>query len=282
MKKNKTILITGSTGYIGKNLTSFLKEKNSDLNIVTTARTENSKNVFLDSSKNIFPIENFTDQEIILVHLATYFSKNPADKELIYLSNETFGKNLLFELGNYNLTGVIYTNTMYSFYPSVNVRNLDYTKSKNNFSKFLLELTASKSIPYEEIFLDNTFGALDTRPKIIPNIIKAIIFDRPNPVINKDTFINLVSIRDVVKRLDASLENPQNISTSFLNTQSVNINSVYRFLLKYRNNRKPDNGLLEFKANSYKNPRPENYLKGINLTKLTNSLIRELKSYENK
>ena len=58
------------------------------------------------------------------------------------------------------------------------------TKSKNIFSKHLFQYTQKRNIFYEEIFLDNSFGGIDRRKKVIPLIIENIYSNKENPINN--------------------------------------------------------------------------------------------------
>ncbi len=278
MKENKKIVLTGSTGYIGKNLLknlSSLKE-----NIIITKRDSETQYDFYSLDNKIFELSQFGDSEIILIHLATFFSKDKQDIKKIHYANIDFGKDVVTKLNEFNLKKVIYTNTMYCFYDDSQIRNLEYTKSKLIFSEFLKNLTGKKSFLFEEIFLDNSFGNIDNRPKIIPLIMQAVVSDQKNPIKNEHAFINLVHINKIVERLITSINNEEIGSSAFLSSFSVNLQSIYNFLIKYKISHEIDNNLIIKRSNNYINSHPKIELKNIPLGNLSYDLINELKNYE--
>lgn len=280
MKKEKYLIITGSTGYIGSNFVESFIDK--DFNIIYTKRATKQNYKYYDLKNKIFNLSNLLDSEIIFLHLATYFSKAKEDQEEVIYSNELFGKQVFDELKKYNLKKVIYTNSMYLYYDDSSVRNLPYTLTKKNFSNFLRINTDLNSILYEEIFFDNTFGNLDKRPKVVPLIMKSIVENTENPVLNKGAYINLVNVEDVIERLKISITSNDQGKTSFINYKSINLDSIYNFLKNYKITRENKVELLKYKDNSYINDYPEIEHKNIKLKKMSNSLIEELKNYENK
>lgn len=277
---NKQILISGASGYIGSNLIRHLSNLNE--NIIITKRTSDSEFEYFYLNNQKFSIENFINSEIILVHLATFFSKNKEDKKKLKISNLEFGKSIVKDLESFNLSKVIYTNTMYQHYKDKKIRQLMYTKTKSDFSIYLSKTSKSKSFLYEEIFLDNTFGNLDNRPKVIPIIIESIINNKPNPILNPDAFINLVHVDNVVERLKVAIYSKDSTSSTFISEKSVNLNSLYEFLLNYKLNNKINNEIINFKSNEYEKNYPKVDLKNIELNNLGVSLIEEYKSYENR
>ena len=56
-------------------------------------------------------------------------------------------------LFDFKLKKVIYSNTMFKYYSDDKIRNLEYTESKNNFSRFVEKETSIRNIDFEEIFL---------------------------------------------------------------------------------------------------------------------------------
>lgn len=279
MKKQKFIIVTGSTGYIGSNFIKLFSDK--DFNIIYTKRISKQNYKYYDLKDQVFNLKNLFDSEVIFLHLATFFSKVKEDKEKIIHSNELFGKQVFDELKKYNLKKVIYTNTMYLYYDDTSVRNLLYTQSKENFSNFLRVNTKLNSTLYEEIFLDNTFGKLDKRPKVVPLIMKSIVENSKSPVLNKEAYINLVNVEDVIERLKISIFSNEQGKTSFISNKSINLDSIYNFLKNYKLTRENEDKLLKYKDNSYINEYPEIEHKNIKLKKMSNSLIDELKNYEN-
>ena len=73
---------------------------------------------------------------------------------------------------------------MYSFYKTVRERGSYYTKTKNIFSKYIESYCSSRNIFFEEIYLDNTFGGVDKRNKILPIIINELQNEGENPIKN--------------------------------------------------------------------------------------------------
>ena len=278
MKENNKLVITGSTGYIGSNLLkslSSLKE-----NIIITKRTSETNYDFFSLNNKKFDLSKIRDSEIVLIHLATFFSKNTQDSKKINRTNIDFGKDVIKKLNEFNLKKVIYTNSMYCFYPDPNIRNLEYTKSKIIFSEYLKNLADEKSFLFEEIFLDNSYGNIDNRPKIIPMIMKAILGDQENPINNPDAFINLVHVNKIVERLIHSINNEEFGSSAFLSSFSFNLISIYNFLRQYKISNKIDDNLIIQKNNDYISSHPKIDLKNIPLGNLSYDLINELKNYE--
>ena len=263
-------IITGSSGYIGSN---FLLKNPKTLTV-----NRDTENLFLqDSNRNILEDNK---NKYVLIHLATHFSINKDDDHIIKKANLDFGINLLKYIEKLNISKIVYTNTMYSFYKGEKERNSFYTKSKNIFSKHLFQYTQKRNIFYEEIFLDNSFGGIDRRKKVIPLIIENIFSNKENPINNPNNVINLMHIDDIVKRLELSGNIPKSEKSAFINNKSVALYSIYEFLDYYKKTKKIKKDILKFYENEYiPNDLAINY-KNLKINDLSNKLIHTYKNYE--
>lgn len=243
---NKTVIVSGSSGFIGKNFLEMYSNKN----FYKVSRQDNQ--IFFKDYKNRLD-KNFLkkDKELVLLHLATHFSKDPNDNDLIFEANINFGKNLLNKLKSFNLKKIVYTNTMFNFYNEQNMRDLYYTNTKQTFSDHLKKFCMNENIFYEEIFLDNTFGVNDTRNKIIPLIVASIVNGKKNPILNPDALINLVSVKDVASRLNQAISDNRNQSSIFVQEKSFQLKSIYDYLNHYNLSNYTDSSLIKLKSNNY-------------------------------
>jgi nucleoside-diphosphate-sugar epimerase len=241
----KGIIVTGSTGFIGSRLIEKLENKN--LIFVD----KKNLNFYDYKNKQINNLESKFNQ-IDLVHLATHYSKDSDANDKIYDANIRFGKDLIKKLEKFNINKIIYTNTMFRFYDDVEINNLYYTKTKNEFSNYLDEFTSCNGVLFEEIYLDNTFGNDDKRKKIISQIINAIHLGLPNPVINKNTNINLVPINEVVQKIKSAIKENISKKSIFINQKNININSIFNFLEFFNQHKEIDSSKLKFFDTEYK------------------------------
>ena len=247
MTNNASVIITGSSGFIGK---CFI-ESYSNLDLYRTKRKRNNQFTFehIKSSSESDYLD--IDKNFVLLHLATHFSKNIEDKTLITDANIDFGKNLINKLQNSKIKKIVYTNTMFNFYNEAEIRELYYTKSKQTFSNYLREICKEKSILFEEIYLDNTFGKNDKRKKVIPLIINSIINNQKNPIENPNVSLNLVSVDDVVKRLFQAAFDNRDDSSLFIQKKSFELRTIYEYLNAYKNHNVRDHSLLKLRPNNY-------------------------------
>ena len=72
-------------------------------------------------------------------------------------------------------------------------KNCYYSETKKQFSKTIQSFSNEKSINYEEIYLDNTFGKGD-KEKIISEIAKCVSSNKEN-LSKPNNLINILYIR---------------------------------------------------------------------------------------
>ena len=276
---DRGIIISGTSGYLGN---AFIKKFNNDNVFKCTRNTFNtSKPKFFDLNNR--EVHNLSEKysSFTILHLATYFSKDPQDNKKIKSANLDFGKKLLDYSKNLNIEKIIYTNSMFNFYEDPMVRKLYYTSSKMEFSYLLNQFCSENKINLDEVYLDNTFGGIDLRKKILPSIMLNIIEFKDSPVINKNNTINLVYYEDVINRFNKSINSNYSGSTSFVNKQSINVESIFNFLKLYRDSKTLDKNILEFSKNNYLISSPKNHHMKLKLSNLENKLIEYLNYYSN-
>ena len=244
---NNDLIISGSSGFIGTNLLNYLQNQN----IYRVKKDKSNEEIyFLDSLNNkINKLEssnNFT-----FIHLATFFTKDISLDKFVYESNYQYGKKILNKLENINLEKIIYTNSMYCYYPDSKTRELQYTKSKLEFSDYLNKYCVDKKISYEEIFLDNTYGPNDSRDKILPNIVKSILNFQENPILNPNNLVNLIHVNDVVSQLIDAANRSGSYKYAMLNKESILLISIYEYLNEYFTKGVVNKHLLKYSKNNY-------------------------------
>ncbi|OUX18452.1 MAG: hypothetical protein CBE17_01760 [Gammaproteobacteria bacterium TMED257] len=243
MKKN--ILLTGGSGFLGNLL---LKKYKNEFNFICVGKNEKKLDLDVyqysidDLSLNISEVDDIT-----ILHLATYYSKEKEDNEKINDANLLFGKKVLNILNQEKLSNFIYTNTMFCF----DEQNKDnfYTYSKSKFSKYLYENVNEGKV--SEIYLDNTFHSSDKRKKVIPEMVNTINSNKENPVQNKNAFINLSYAPDVVNTLVAEIKQPSFKASRITSKYDLNINSIFDYLKYFKVNQKQNKEVLKIKKSKY-------------------------------
>lgn len=216
------ILVTGATGFIGRNLVKLLLEQNYNIHCIIRENSNISK---IDTKVQIFEYDENIDSLIQyfkskkfdgVIHLASLFlvSHTKNDISNLISSNIKFGTELLEACKESNVKWFINTGTFWQNYENkkYNPVNL-YAATKEAFQVIAKYYIETSSLIFTTIKLNDTFGANDTRNKIF-NLWNKIAKSGENLDMSLgDQIIDISYIEDVV--------NAYNILVSHLNSNNA-------------------------------------------------------------
>ncbi len=198
--KNHTILVTGTNGFIAKELIQFLKKKK--LNVISTSRYKKTRSIFLNF--NNLPNENINLPKFdFLIHLAYARRSSFIDeKKINYESSK-----ILFKLAKKNNAKIIYISSQISAKNSL---------SKYGKIKFCIEKLAKQydsliirpGLVYKKNTYDGLYGQINWITKKYP----LILF--PSGLNKK---IYLCRIENLLERIYFYITNRQNFKIQIIN-----------------------------------------------------------------
>lgn len=234
-----SILLTGSTGFIGSNLLIYLKRKN--IKIYDILRHPKKRKKY----KNYYPIIFRDNSELesklrkikinTVINCATHYSLKEDSNSLIQLinSNVTFG-TIIIKNTSFKIKKFINFGTMMEFEGNKQNPNNIYAMTKVFHEKILNYFQKkNKSIKIYNIKIFETFGDNDDRKKIIPTIINSYKNDKTFKLLSAKIKMNFVSIDNVIKFVDKILyQNVKPGSYCLRNKKFINIKNTLDIINK--------------------------------------------------
>ena len=208
----KKILLTGSTGFVGSAILNELS-KNYIIYCLNRKKLKQSnkyKNIYFKSYDDLNSKLRKIQADTV-IHCATHYVKYHDAKDINKLSNSNilFGNIILENLSNMKVKNFIYFSTVWENYDGIkdNYFNL-YSVYKKCFSN-LLKYYEKKSLNtnFYNLFISDTFGENDKRPKII-NVLKNNYKKSLNTnIISSKLYLNLLNIKDIVNSISVIIKN---------------------------------------------------------------------------
>ena len=212
----KKILITGATGFIGKNLLEYFLKKN--FFIFATLRKSKKNIEFAKKHKvnkkfksiifaNIYDLRKQLSNYKIdyIVHAATHYVKKhkPSDVNKIIESNILFPTIITDLLCNKKIKKFINFGTVWQHYNNKKdyAYNL-YASSKQAFNNVLnYYKNRFSETKFYNLLISDTFGKNDERKKLIPIIVKN--YNKKNTInIPKNLSVNLVNVKYITNVIE--------------------------------------------------------------------------------
>jgi len=211
----KNILLTGGTGFIGKNFNNILKNKYKIFLLVNKTK----KNLYLKNEKNINYLffndvneikDILTKKKITyFVNLATHYTLKDSDKDIIKIINANIllPSLVISSLNTKYLKKIITIGTMMEhsnnskYYPSS-----FYAASKRSFEALLeyykLRFSFLKVI---NLKFYETFSDKDERNKIIPTIKKNYTNNKNTKISSTKLSLNFLHVDDIINAIEIIL-----------------------------------------------------------------------------
>lgn len=217
----KKILITGSSGFIGKSLTTFLLQKKYHVYAVLNNKKRNRINskkikkeyknfqpIFIDNIHQIKKKISNLDINII-INLASKYLRKHNFSQMINLINsnilfttsilEAFPKNKLKKY--INLSSVMIHKNSQDYHP----QNL-YAATKKGFLDILkFYQIENRNINFYNLFLHDIYGENDYRDKIIHTIVKNHKKNKKVTIQSKKLELNLLNVIDINQAISLML-----------------------------------------------------------------------------
>jgi nucleoside-diphosphate-sugar epimerase len=209
------ILITGATGYIGRNLASVLANDNNNhifaLIRETTDKNRLPKNTIPVTYKDINALINTFKQHDIegIVHLAGYFTANhnPDDIDKLITANVTLGTNIIESGSRTKVKWFINTSSFWQYYMNMSYNPVAlYAATKKAFEDILRYYAETSSIRIVNLELFDTYGPSDHRLKLFRHLMNAMESGHKLSMSPGEQLINLVYIDDVVSAYLLTIE----------------------------------------------------------------------------
>jgi len=209
------ILVTGCTGFVGRNLVRKLVEKGYEIHCIVRLNSNVSN---IDKRAKIFRydgnidllIDFFQSQKFDgVVHLASLFlaSHTRYDIENLILSNIQFGVELLETCKISNVKWFINTGTFWQNYKNerYNPVNL-YAATKEAFEVIAKYYTETSELIFTTIKLNDTYGNDDTRNKLFNLWKKIALSGEVLEMSPGEQIIDICHIDDVINAYELLIE----------------------------------------------------------------------------
>lgn len=216
--KDKKILLTGATGFLGSHLLPALIEKGYDIIVLkrsfsNTWRIQNvlSQTKSYDIDK-LDIVKIFNENKIgCIIHLATDTGrKNNNDIRQIFKANIELPTQLL-DLGCKH--GVVFYINTHTFW---NSKYSLYSAMKNSFIEIAKYFTANFRIKFINMKLEHVYGEKDEYSKFIPFVIKNILECKEIRTTNGEQKRDFIYVQDVVDAYLKVLNNLENLGGGFI------------------------------------------------------------------
>ena len=234
-----TIVITGSTGYIGR---EFIRTYQNKYKIIALVRSSSDISEIRNFDCKIKKFSNFDDIEKIfienkldgIIHFASnvIVEHNSQDINNLIDSNIKYGTFLLELSKKNNLKWFLNTGTFWQNYENneYNPVNL-YAATKEAFEKIAKYYTETSTLIFTTIKLNDTFGPNDRRAKIFNLWDKYSKTGEQLDMSNGEQIIDISYIEDVVNAFEIMIQNLGKYAKKF-NNKSYVVTSNQRMSLK--------------------------------------------------
>lgn len=214
-----TILISGSSGFLGRNLIKKIESNNNNYFICSNRIKKRKNFIHINSTAKKTTIKKYKNKFKYIIHLATLYD-NEVDLDIdIYHANIIFGIKLFKFAEETNAKYFFNLSTVLS--PNLN----KYSFTKDVFLKHIYNFNKGK-IKIINLNLDIMFGYKDGR--FFDNFLyNLLIIKKPIKLSKCNQFRNISSIDTIVNQIIFILKNINSIST-----KSINLGSRYEIRLK--------------------------------------------------
>jgi len=187
MSKDLTVVITGASGFLGRHVVEEIRKSNHSIIAICRSNLNTPPNLLpeeiasVDSSSTVNEFEAFfatIDGPVVVVHLAAHYSNlhSVDDVSMLVESNINFPTRLVDALARAKPnSSIINISTLFQHFESRDYSPLSlYGATKESFLKILDFYAESESLKVADITIGDTYGANDTRRKLIDLLISHV------------------------------------------------------------------------------------------------------------
>ena len=223
------ILISGSTGFIGKHLLNVLLSNNKNSIAILVRNID--KVIEINYKKLI--IINITDSDWkkkikefnpdIVIHLAAYLTSSDDEASISKLidGNITFGCHILDALKSTNIKYFINTGTSTEY--RINSNEIEpsylYAATKSAFRNILTYYQSIIKFKIINIIPYSIYGGFDTQKKLIDHIFQSTQNIKPINMSPGEQVLDLIHIVDVVEFYNELIKNIKKIKDNYTELQ---------------------------------------------------------------
>ena len=218
MPNKRSLLLLGSTGFLGSSILNILKSKHlSDLDVLISHSSP-----FNDFSLFTLLNPNFTDGDTFntsnlasilnldLVVINCAASRNSRDEDLSEEGNFTFPKIVLDTLMAIHGIRIkwIQIETFWQ-YSNASTPDESYVLWKNRFGNLLTESSDHRNLLVDKLVLPHLIGPFDNSLRFLPRLFSSMLAGEILQVNSPDEVFCLADVRDVAHYLVSILTNSQ-------------------------------------------------------------------------
>jgi CDP-3, 6-dideoxy-D-glycero-L-glycero-4-hexulose-4-reductase len=211
------VLVSGATGYVGKNLCESLYA--SDVEFAVLIRRHSQTTSFSELGIKTYLIDSESPEKDLtaacldfaptsIVHAAGAWSNGRMSENLSELVQMNICYSTYLALAALNVEAKFYNLATYwqlSQSKVVTVKNF-YTQTKQTFESLLDSLIEHEGLSATSLYLYDNFGPKDSRGKIVDLLLANKGNQIPLKMSDPNKYLNLLYIRDVVDGIISSLK----------------------------------------------------------------------------
>ena len=251
---NKTLLLTGTTGFVGYKFLLFALSNN--FLVIDVLRTKNKKNkkikklreAYPKKYKNIFFADNNSLSKKLkdvkadyFINFATLYSNNHSHAQITdFVNSNILFPTLIYDIIYNKVKKIINFGSMmqHSKNEKLVSKNL-YAATKNAFEMIAnYYANINCKTKFYNIKFYESFGDNDTRKKLIPTLINNYKQKKITKIVSKELALNIIHTEDIINSIMILLNN--NItpgSYCIKNTYNIKISNLISKLNKLLNNK---------------------------------------------